>query len=217
MDADAIIRIVYLVGISSFAVSGVLAAARVELDFFGALLVGLLCAVGGGTLRETLLGNTPVYWMHDQVILPTVLTVATTAFVIVRFVAIPRWLLEMTDIAGLAIVSVIGAKAAIAADATPLAVWIVAVLTGVTGEIIRDLLVAQSPPVLLVREIYAAASFVGAVVYWALHVTGAGDLTATAVAVLTLAVIRVVAIWRGWSLPKARLRVQPHTSIADEL
>ncbi|KAB1661265.1 trimeric intracellular cation channel family protein [Pseudoclavibacter sp. CFCC 13796] len=217
MDADAIIRIVYLIGISSFAVSGVLAAARAHLDFFGALLVGLLCAVGGGTLRETLLGNTPVYWMHDPVILATVLSVAIAAFVLVRFVVIPRWLLELTDIAGLAIVSVIGAKAAIAADATPLAVFILAVLTGVTGEIIRDLLVAQSPPTLLVREIYAAASFAGAVMYWVLHVAGIGDLTATVVAVLTIATIRVLAIWRGWHLPKARLRVQPNSGIADEL
>lgn len=217
MTADEIINIVYLVGISSFAVSGVIAAARAELDFFGALLVGLLCAVGGGTLRETLLGNTPVYWMHNRVILPTVLTVAVLAFVLVRFLVIPRWLLELTDIAGLAIVTVIGAKAAIAAGATAPAVWVLAVLTGVTGEIIRDLLVNQSPPTLLVREIYAAASFVGAVVYWWHHRLGGDDLSGTIIAVTVIAVIRVLAIWRGWHLPKARLRLQPHSSLADEL
>ncbi|MEU4269511.1 trimeric intracellular cation channel family protein [Streptomyces sp. NPDC026092] len=202
------LRILYLVGVSSFAVSGVLAAHRARLDPFGGLVLALAASVSGGTLRDLILDRHPLYWTHDWVLLAVIGTVAVTTMIYLRHWEVPHRALMIVDAIGLAVVTVIGAKAAVDAHVTPLAVIILAVLTGVTGEVVRDVLCGQSPPLLLREEVYATAALAGAVCYLVLESTGAGATTTTLTAAALVFVLRLAAIFRGLNLPTLRPAVR---------
>ncbi|MFI1283768.1 TRIC cation channel family protein [Streptomyces sp. NPDC020858] len=106
--------------------------------------------------------------------------------------------------AGLAVVTVIGARAAIDAQVTPVAVLILAVLTGVTGEVVRDVLCGEFPPLLLREEVYATAALAGAAAYLGLHRAGAPDTVAIAVSAALPFALRMAAIFRDLHLPRLR-------------
>lgn len=142
---SAMLHVLYLVGVSAFAASGVLAAYRANMDPFGGLVLAFAASISGGTLRDLILNRQPLYWTHDWVLLTVIICVGVSTMVYLRFWSLPRKALLVVDAIGLAVVTVIGARAAIEADATPLAVIILAVLTGVTGEVIRDVLCGSSP------------------------------------------------------------------------
>ncbi|MGW1885649.1 trimeric intracellular cation channel family protein [Streptomyces sp. NPDC001970] len=196
----------YLVGIAAFAASGVLAAHRSRMDPFGGLVLAFAASVSGGTLRDLILDRHPLYWTHDWV-LPAVfgvVAVATTAYL--HRWELPQRALMIVDALGLAVVTVIGARAAVDARVTPLAVIILAVLTGVTGEVARDVLCGQFPPLLLREEVYATAALAGAVCYVLLDRAGVGTGVATPVPAGLVFVLRMTAIFRRMNLPTSSPR-----------
>ncbi|MFD3807213.1 TRIC cation channel family protein [Streptomyces sp. NPDC058611] len=97
-----------------------------------------------------------------------------------------------------------GARAAIDAHGTPLAVLILAVLTGVTGEVVRDVLFGEFPPLLLREEVYATAALAGAAAYLGLHRAGTPDTLNTALSAGLVLVLRMTAVFRGLHLPRLR-------------
>ncbi|MGW5121669.1 trimeric intracellular cation channel family protein, partial [Streptomyces noursei] len=149
------LHVLYLVGVSAFAASGVLAAYRANMDPFGGLVLAFAASISGGTLRDLILDRRPLYWTHDWVLLTVIICVGVGTMVYLRFWSLPRKSLLVVDAIGLSVVTVIGARAAISAGATPLAVVILAVLTGVAGEVIRDVLCGEFPPLLLREDVYA--------------------------------------------------------------
>lgn len=202
------LRVLYLVGVSAFAVSGVLAAHRARLDPFGGLVLAFAASVSGGTLRELILGKHPLYWTHDWVLLTLIGVVALTTMAHLRRWEVPQKALVVVDAVGLAVVTVIGAKAAVDAHVTPLAVVILAVLTGVTGEVVRDVLCGELPPLLLREEVYATAALAGGVCYLIVRWTGAGPTTTTLAAAGAVLALRLTAIFHGLNLPRPRPRLQ---------
>ncbi|NLS27069.1 hypothetical protein S2M10_20620 [Sphingomonas sp. S2M10] len=151
-----------LAGLSVFAASGALAAARNRLDFVGACFFALITATGGGTLRDMLIGA-PVWWMHDP--LPVLLCVG---------VAVATWLvplrwwperaLEWLDAAGLAAYAVYGAGKALAFGITPVSAVAAGVVTACIGGVIRDI-TAGVPSVLMRHELYVTAALIAAGVF----------------------------------------------------
>ncbi|WP_374777789.1 TRIC cation channel family protein [Streptomyces sp. NBC_01310] len=117
---------------------------------------------------------------------------------------LPHRTLMVVDAVGLAVVTVIGARAALDAQVTPLAVLILAVLTGVTGEVVRDVLCGEFPPLLLREEVYATAALAGAAVYLGLHRAGAPDTVDIAVSAALVFALRMAAIFRDLHLPRLR-------------
>lgn len=122
-----------------------LAAYRANMDPFGGLVLAFAASISGGTLRDLILDRRPLYWTHDWVLLTVIICVGVGTMIYLRFWRLPHKSLLVVDAIGLSVVTVIGARAAIDAGATPLAVIILAVLTGVTGEVVRDVLCGEFP------------------------------------------------------------------------
>ncbi|MFI5762534.1 MULTISPECIES: trimeric intracellular cation channel family protein [unclassified Streptomyces] len=192
----------YLLGIAAFAASGVLAAHRANMDPFGGLVLAFAASISGGTLRDLILGRHPLYWTHDWLLLVLIGTVAVATMLYLRRRELPHRALMVVDAVGLAVVTVIGARAAIDAHVTPVAVLILAVLTGVTGEVVRDVLCGEFPPLLLREEVYATAALAGALAYLGLHWAGAADTVNIVVSAALVFALRMTAVFRDLHLPR---------------
>jgi uncharacterized membrane protein YeiH len=154
-----------IAGLSVFAVSGVLVAVRKRVDFVGACFFALVTAVGGGTLRDLLIGA-PVFWMHDAS--PVVLCVAIAgAAWLVPLRWWPERALEWFDAAGLAAYSVYGASKAMQFGVSPVSAVAAGVITACVGGVIRDITVGV-PSILMRHELYVTAALAASVLFVAL-------------------------------------------------
>ena len=191
-------------GVIAFAVTGALAASRKEMDVIGFIVLGTVTGIGGGTLRDLLLGL-PVFWIRE----PAYLVACALVSVLVFFAAhIPRsryrfllWL----DAIGLALFAVTGAEKAAQAGADPIVAVAMGVLTATVGGIVRDVL-GGGTPVILTREIYASAALAGAVVYVTSTAIGATREPALGAGFAVGLLVRAAALRYGWSLPRYRQR-----------
>ena len=194
-----------LLGTGVFAVSGALAAGKKRMDLFGVAVLGLVTAVGGGTIRDLILNAHPVFWVEDTVYLHTALAAAILTFLVTRFRALPTAVLTLADALGLAVFTVIGAQKALALETPGVIAVIMGVMTGVAGGIIRDILSGQIP-LILRREIYATASLCGATTLVLLsRIVESHSAAAGASAAVTLG-IRLAAIRWKLSLPHSFLQ-----------
>ena len=189
-----------LFGTAVFAITGSLVAREKQLDLFGVVVVAVVTAIGGGTIRDVLLGATPVFWITDTAYVIIAITAAITTFAIIRFFTLPRRLLIIADAFGLAVFTIIGTQAALDRDVSPLIAIIMGMLTGVAGGIVRDLL-SDEIPLILRRDIYATASLVGATIYVALSSSTLPDDVTIICGVLTTLGLRLAAIRWKWTLP----------------
>ncbi|MFI6767056.1 trimeric intracellular cation channel family protein [Streptomyces sp. NPDC050355] len=210
------LHVLYLVGVAAFAASGVLAAYRANMDPFGGLVLAFAASISGGTLRDLILNRQPLYWTHDWVLLTVIICVGVGTMAYLRFWTLPRKSLLVVDAIGLSVVTVIGARAAIEAGATPLAVIILAVLTGVAGEVIRDVLCGEFPPLLLREDVYAIAAMAGACCLLLLHQLGVGATPAAAISAGVVFALRMGAVYLGLHLPRPQqLRPRPGQKDTD--
>jgi uncharacterized membrane protein YeiH len=184
-------------GVGFFAVSGAIAAADRRQDVITFLFFGALTGIGGGTLRDLLIGA-PVFWVHQ----PGYLIVCAIAAVLVWIYRGPRpRMLLWMDAVGLSIYAVVGAhKAATFGLDAPVCV-VMGVLTASFGGVLRDVL-ANQPSVLLRREIYVSAAIAAATVYITLDRVGAPHGLAAICGVAAGFVLRAGAIAAGWRLPQ---------------
>ena len=149
-------------GVAVFAVSGALTAGRKGMDLFGIMVVAVVTAVGGGTLRDVLLDR-PVFWISDPTYLLAILS-AAAILVYVRFFRPPDGSLLVADAFGLSLFTITGAQTAELLGVSAPIVVVMGVMTGAAGGVMRDVLCAEVPLVLR-KEIYATASIAGAVLF----------------------------------------------------
>lgn len=148
------------------ALSGVLAARGKKVDLFGVLVLALVTAFGGGTLRDVMVGDFPVNWVRDSSFLATASIVAVLAFFLVRSYELPRNGMLVADAFALALFTVIGTKKALAFHITPSVAIAMGVITGVAGGIIRDVLTGEIPLVFRPQiYLYATAALIGAAIF----------------------------------------------------
>lgn len=151
----AIIGFLDLAGIAVFALSGALLAARLRQDFVTMAFFALVTGVGGGSVRDLLIGA-PVFWIRDPAVAPTCLAVAVLAWLTPH-----RWwegrLLEWADAVGLSAYAVLGTVKALGYGTPPVTAALMGVITGCVGGIIRDVLAGQ-PSILMRRELYVTAA-----------------------------------------------------------
>ena len=146
------------------AASGVLAAEGRRMDLFGALVLALVTAVGGGTIRDLCLGA-PVFWIKDPSHVRTAIIAAVATFVLARFIRMPHRALAVADAVGLALFGIIGTEKALLLGSPALVAIMMGVITGVAGGILRDVLRREVPWVFQSGvELYATTIVVGAVV-----------------------------------------------------
>jgi len=189
-------------GVFVFALSGGLAASRRGMDLFGILVVCLLPAIGGGTLRDLLLDR-PVFWLeHSNTILIALAGGLATAILgerIARFKTL-IWF----DAMGLALFCVIGAQAAHAMGHDPVVVIMMGTITASFGGLLRDV-VCNEVPLILREDIYATAALVGALTFWAAMAFGASETVAMVAGGLTAFSIRAIVITMKTIKPKLLL------------
>jgi len=192
-------------GTTVSAVSGVLAGRGKEVDLFGVIVLAMVTAVGGGTLRDLLLDVSP-FWVADPSFAVNAGLAALLTFVVVRYRELPSRLLLLADAGGLALFTMLGVEKALKVGTAPVIAVILGVMTGVAGGIIRDMLTGEVPMVFR-RQIYlyATASFCGAVVFVSLQPWVANPALRLMAAGTTL-VLRLAAIQWRLRLPELRSR-----------
>ncbi|MPY81094.1 MAG: trimeric intracellular cation channel family protein [Actinophytocola sp.] len=192
-----------ILGLVAFAASGALAAVRARLDVFGVIVLGLTTALGGGVIRDVLLGVHPPTTLRTWPYLTAGALTAIVVFVFHPQVARLRRPMLVADALGLGLFATSGTGVALALDAPVYTACLIGMTTGIGGGAIRDLLVGEIPLVLR-REIYALAALLGAVLVGVGHMI---DLPATpvlAVASGVVVAVRLLALWRQWHAPVAR-------------
>lgn len=199
--SSPIVDVLSLLGVFAFAISGALVGVRRRLDLLGVAVVGIATGVGGGILRDLLLGVHPpvsfVYWPN--------LTVAAAAALIVFFfhpsIERNRRVEIVFDACGMGLFSATGAAFALDQGQPALGAVLVGVVTAIGGGVIRDVLVNEVPQV-LTRELYAVSALTGSVTAVAIAAgTGNVVLAATVGGVLAVG-LRLLSRWYGWHLPK---------------
>lgn len=204
MSVAVVFSLLDFAGIFLFALSGGIIAARKELDPFGAAVIGAVAGMGGGSMRDIVLGDLPVYWIEA----PQYLVVALLGGVLGYYgseivrgeLGARQRALVWADAAGLAVFSVIGAQAGLAAGAH----WSIALVTGVLsaafGGVLRDIIV-NDVPLLFRADIYALAALFGAGIYVGATYLGLGGDYAAIGGALAAFTLRGCAIVFKWSLP----------------
>ena len=194
---------VYLIAITAEAMSGALAAGRRNMDLFGVAVIAFLTALGGGTVRDILLGNFPVTWTQHPSYIYMTLTGGLVTIAIARFMRHLRQLFLVLDAIGLVAFTIIGCNVALELGYEPIVVVMSGITTGIFGGIIRDIMCGRVPQVLR-REIYACVSLVVAVLYLFLLRQGVGEGVTQLAAFSVGLLLRMEAIrWRV-SLPVFR-------------
>ena len=188
-----VLYLLNMFGAAVFAVSGALTAGRKSLDPFGVIVIAVITAIGGGTIRDLLLDNRPIFWIADPAYLVVILAAALATLVYARFRRPPRGSLLVADAFGLALFTVTGAQTAEAAEVSGLIVILMGTITGVAGGILRDVLCAEIP-LILRREIYATASIAGASVYVLWNELAPSSQTAVLVPMALIFTLRLAAI-----------------------
>lgn len=202
---EQMIYLLDMVGIIACAIAGTTLALYKRFDLFGCILVSMVNAIGGGTLRDVMLGRHPLFWMTD---LSYVIVITLTSILGQMFFHRHQkidGMLKLFDAIGLAAFSVIGLTVALSLDAHPIIAILMAVMTSIAGGIMRDM-ICNEIPLVLQKEIYISASIIGSVLYLALLHFGVADWVRETVTLISIFGIRMLAVRFDWHLPSIQLR-----------
>lgn len=196
-------------GVAVFAATGALAASRKQLDIISFLFLAGVTGIGGGSIRDVVLGQTPVFWVNNPIYLLVCATVAVAVFFTAHLFESRYKLLLWLDAVGLSAYAVMGAAKGFAATGSATIGILMGVLTATFGGILRDVL-AGEPSVLLRPEVYVAAALAGAASFTAATYFGVPLIVAAAVGFTITFAIRSGALWFGWSFPTYKSRPGRH-------
>lgn len=194
--------VIEVLGTIAFAISGIRLAATKKFDWFGAYTVGLVTAIGGGTLRDVLL-DAPVFWMQTWWYLAvTALSLATVIIFRNKLVSRDK-ILFMFDSIGLALFCVIGIQKTLAMGYPMWVAAIMGIITGAFGGVLRDILINEEP-LIFRKDIYATACLAGALVYWLIFILGGSPLIQEIFCAITVIILRILALRYSLQLPVLR-------------
>lgn len=209
--AEQILYGTELIGTVAFALSGALTGVKKDLDLLGVLVLGVTTAVGGGALRDILIGSVPPVMFRDSAYVEAAALAALALFLFLyrggerfrKYSGVYNRVLNLTDAVGLGVFVTAGARAAVTAGfgEQEFLVIFVGTITGVGGGMLRDLMVREVPAVLK-KQIYAVAAAAGAWLYYRLYRQGVNELGATCAGAFSVIVIRLFAAHFRWNLPR---------------
>ncbi len=210
---EKIMYITEIIGVIAFAISGALKAIQNEMDIFGVCVLGCVTALGGGVLRDTMIGNVPPMMFRNYIYVVLAIISSILLFTLDHFFENKKKykqesvskIFNLFDALGLGIFTVIGMNTAMntVGETNWLLVIFVGVVTGIGGGIIRDIMANKMPEVLY-KKVYAQASLAGAIVYYLLNLASVGYAIDIFVSIALTVMIRMLSAKFGWSLPKAK-------------
>ena len=190
-----------LLGIAAFSITGVIAAGKKDMDIFSIVLLGVVTALGGGTLRDIIIDARPVFWIADLQYLWVSLAASALTFFLIRYVNHVFRLLLFIDALGLSLFTVLATEKTINLGFTSPVAVLMGVVTGIAGGMIRDILTGRMP-LLLGKEFYATPALLGAIVFTLLgHSAMAPDVSRLC-AIGVIFVLRASAIQWGLYYPR---------------
>jgi len=189
-----------ILGTIAFAISGVLVAMEKKLDMFGVFIIAFVTAIGGGTLRDILIGNTPVLWMRDYSYILVVLGAVIFAVLFVNQLKYLRKTLFLFDTIGIGLFTMVGVEKGLAAELLPIMCIALGTITACFGGVIRDIL-CNEIPVIFRKEVYATACILGAASYFIFRQFHFNTAYAYVGAILVTILIRLLAVKFKITLP----------------
>ena len=195
-----LLLVIYLIAITTEAMSGALAAGRRNMDIFGVAVIAFVTALGGGTIRDVVLGHYPIGWTQhpEYVYLVTLAGLATT--LLARYMHHMKRIFLMLDAMGLVAFSLIGCNVALQLHYPVVVVVMAGMLTGICGGILRDVLCNQVPVVFL-HELYASVSLFVCALFLVLRAFGVHADLNTFICFGSGFAFRMLALRHGWRLP----------------
>lgn len=211
---DTFLFLTEMVGTIACAISGIRLAATKNFDWFGAYIVGLVTAIGGGTLRDLLL-DIPVFWMQTWWYLAVTALSLATVIVFRNMLVSRERILFIFDSVGLAMFCVIGIQKTLAVGYPMWVATVMGVITGAFGGVLRDILINEEPLVFR-KDIYATACLLGALVYWVIMVFGGTPFAQQISCAATVILLRVLALRYSLSLPVLDLLPRPRRGASNK-
>jgi uncharacterized membrane protein YeiH len=204
--ANQTLQILEIIGTLAFGASGLIAAARKKLDMVGVILLVLVTAFGGGTLRDILLDRAPFFWIQNEIWIWLLAGVAILIqfFVKARNIELNARAIDWPDAIGLGVFAALGTQIALDMGNSPLIASMMGVITAAFGGLIRDVLIAEIPGLVNDHQLYASLAFVGGLFIWLLQYLGLNSNYSALAGALTIIVARILAIKFGWKLPSWR-------------
>ena len=189
-----------LIGTFVFAISGVMTAVNKKFDVVGATIIGTVTAIGGGSIRDILIGETPVSWMKDMNYLIVIFASIPICYFFQKAIRKLRKGIFIFDTIGIALFTIIGLEKTLALGLSPIIAALMGIVSAVFGGIIRDVLTNEIP-LIFRKEIYATACLAGAIVYLVLQSGWPHFRHNMFIAIAVVFVIRYFAVKRHWALP----------------
>ena len=197
---NEVVTIIDIIGTFVFALSGASIAMSKKLDPFGVFIIAFVTAIGGGTLRDVLVGRSPVFWMDHPVYVYIIIASTIFAVLFKEKIGYLRKTLSLFDTIGLAIFTIIGIEVGTDIGLNPLIVIALGIMTGSFGGVIRDILVNEIP-VVFRKEVYATASLIGGMFYMGGQYFELDKLWNQLISIAVIIVIRLVAVKYELALP----------------
>ncbi len=192
-------------GVAVFAATGALAASRKQLDIVGFIFLAAITGIGGGTLRDLILGKLPVFWIKEPAFIAVCVLVALTIFFSAHLIESRYRLLLWLDALGLAAYSVMGTVIGLEFGISPYAAIVTGIMTATFGGIFRDVISGEKS-VLLSDEIYISAALLGATSFALLMEFGLDKNVAIIIGVSLAFALRAAALLFGWTTPRYKSR-----------
>lgn len=192
-----------LIGTFVFALSGLATAAEKRFDIFGAAIIALVTAVGGGTIRDVLIGATPVGWMQDLNYLAVIGGAIVIGYFFHKKIMRLRRTLFLFDAIGIGLFTILGLTKTLSLGLSPVIAVLMGTVSAVFGGVVRDIL-CNAVPLIFRQEIYASACLIGGIIFLLLRYLGMDMDWSMSLTIAFIVALRVLAVKRGWSLPQLK-------------
>lgn len=200
--AHTVLLIIEFIGTFAFAISGIRMAAAKHFDWFGGFVCGFAVAIGGGTIRDVMLGVTP-FWMTSSIYFTCTIIALLVGILFSKKLSRMENAWLFTDTLGLAMFTIAGLQKTLQYDHPFWVAIVMGCITGVAGGVIRDVLLNQEP-IIFQKDIYAMASVAGGLIYWLLAALGINIGITSIVTFFVICLVRYVAVRYHISLPLLR-------------
>lgn len=195
-----LINFIDISGTFVFAVSGIMVAIQKKFDFFGVIILAFVTSIGGGTLRDIMIGSTPVGWMKSEIHVITILAAVPICYFLSGQLQKARKTFLIFDTLGIGLFTILGMEKALEIGLSPVVAVMMGVVSAVFGGVLRDVL-SNDIPMVFRKEIYAFACLSGALVYLGLNLISDISAFNMLASISVVIIIRVLSLRYKWSIP----------------